>query len=67
MSVEELSAYFEGIELPQQVELETGVVIMDVPLFLESHFSYINDNPQLKSINPFLYRLNQLQQILEVK
>ena len=65
MSVEELEAYFQGIELPDQVELVTGVVIMDIPLFLQSHFSYIKNNPGLKSTDVFLYRLNQLYVILE--
>ena len=67
MSVEELEAYFQGIELPEQVELVTGVVIMDIPLFLQSHFSYIKSNPGLKSIDVFLHRLNQLHDILENK
>lgn len=67
MSIEELEAYFEGITLPESVELVTGVVIMDVPLFLESHFSYIKNNPGLKSTDVFLQRLNDLQTILEKK
>lgn len=65
MSVEELEAYFQGIELPEQVELVTGVVIMDVPLFLQSHFSYIKNNPGLKSTDVFLQRLNDLYNIFE--
>ena len=65
MLVEELEAYFHGIELPEQIELVTGVVIMDVPLFLQSHFSYIKNNPGLKSTDVFLQRLNQLHAILE--
>jgi len=67
MSVEELEAYFEGIALPEQVELVTGVIIMDVPLFLESHFSYIKDNPGLKSTDVFLQRLNDLHTVMEKK
>lgn len=67
MSVEELEAYFEGIALPDQVELVTGVVIMDVPLFLQSHFSYIKNNPGLRSTDVFLQRLNDLHLILEKK
>jgi len=67
MSVEELEAYYEGIELPETVELVTGVVILDVPLFLQSHFSYIKNNPGLRSTDVFLQRLNQLHDILESK
>jgi hypothetical protein len=67
MTVEELADYFQGIDLPEQVELVTGVVIMDIPLFLESHFSYIKNNPGLKSTDVFLQRLNDLHNILENK
>lgn len=65
MSVEELEAYFNGITLPEKVELVQGVVIVDVPLFLQSHFSYIKNNSTFKSADVFLQRLNQLHVILE--
>jgi hypothetical protein len=65
MSLEELEAYFNGIELPEKVELVQGVVIEDVPLFLQSHFSYVRNNGTLKSADAFLQRLIQLQVILE--
>ena len=65
MSVEELESYFAGIELPEHITLEQGVVIVDVPLFLESHFSYIKANGHLKSSDVFLFRLNKLHGILE--
>jgi hypothetical protein len=67
MAVEELAAYFEGIDLPEQIEMVTGVMIEDLPLFLQSHFDYINNNPGLKSIEPFLQRLNQLRDLLEAR
>lgn len=65
MSIEELEAYFAGIELPEKVELVKGVVIEDVPLFLQSHFSYIKANETLKSVDVFIQRLHQLHVILE--
>lgn len=65
MSIEELEAYFAGIELPDRIELEQGVVIEDIPLFLESHFSYVKNNGDLKSAEVFVIRLNQLQTRLE--
>lgn len=65
MSIEELEAYFAGIELPERIELEQGVVIEDIPLFLESHFSYVKNNGDLKSAEVFVIRLNQLQAKLE--
>lgn len=67
MSIEELEAYFAGIELPDRIELEQGVAIEDIPLFLESHFSYVKNNGDLKSAEVFVIRLNQLQAKLEVQ
>jgi hypothetical protein len=65
MSLEELEAYFNGITLPEKVELVQGVVIEDIPLFLESHFSYIRNNSTLKSTEIFLVRLRQLHAKIE--
>lgn len=65
MTVEELEAYFNGITLPEKVELVKGVVIEDLPLFLESHFNYIKANETLKSVDVFLQRLHQLHDKLE--
>ncbi len=65
MSIEELEAYFAGIELPEKMELVQGVVIEDIPLFLQSHFSYVRNNPDLKSADVFLMRLHQLHDKLE--
>lgn len=59
MTVEELEGYFTGIELPSQITLESGVVIMDVPLFLEVHFDYIRRNEGSKSINVYILRLHK--------
>lgn len=65
MSIEELEAYFTGIELPEKIELEQGVVIEDLPLFLDSHFNYLKNNSDLKSAEVFLIRLNKLHDRLE--
>jgi len=67
MTVEELEDYFTGIQLPDELEMVQGVVIVDLPLFLESHFSYIKDNPGLKSTDVFLERLNNVHDLLEAK
>ncbi|MET4139246.1 hypothetical protein [Pedobacter sp. UYP1] len=65
MSIEELEAYFTGINLPDQIELERGVMVMNVPLFLESHLNYVKINPDLRSAEVFVYRLHQLKERLE--
>ncbi|QNK63797.1 hypothetical protein H7F33_04695 [Pedobacter sp. PAMC26386] len=65
MSIEELEAYFTGITLPDQIELERGVIVMDLPLFLESHLSYVKKSGDLKSAEVFVFRLHQLKERLE--
>jgi hypothetical protein len=65
MSIEELDAYFTGITLPEQIELERGVMIMDLPLFLESHLNYVKLKGDLKSVEVFVHRLHLLKDQLE--
>jgi len=65
MSIEELEAYFTGIELPQKIELIQGVMIEDLPLFLDSHLSYVKKNESLKSAEVFIQRLHQLHAKME--
>lgn len=65
MTVEELEGYFTGIKLPERLELESGVVVEDFPLFLESHFDYIRSNEGSKSINVYLLRLHNAIKVLE--
>lgn len=65
MSIEELDAYFAGITLPAQIELERGVMIMDLPLFLESHLTYVKLKGDLKSAEVFIHRLHLLKDQLE--
>ena len=65
MTVEELEGYFTGIELPERITLESGVVVEDVPLFLESHFDYIRSNEGSKSINVYVLRLQNAIKAIE--
>lgn len=65
MSAEEFEAWFEGIDLPEKAELEKGVMVEDVPLFLASHLSYLKKNEGLKSAEVFVRRLEQLKAKLE--
>jgi len=65
MTIEELEAYFTGITLPEQVATQTGVVIVDIPLFLESHFAYIRNNPGSRTADVYIERLHQLIKALE--
>jgi hypothetical protein len=65
MSIEELDAYFTGITLPTQIELEQGVMVMDLPLFVESHLNYVKLKGDLKSAEVFIHRLHLLKDQLE--
>lgn len=67
MSIEELEAYFAGIELPASIDLGKGVMIRDLPLFLHSHLTYIKNSGSLKSAEVFVDRLHQLHAKLESK
>lgn len=67
MSLEELEAYFNGIDLPEKVKLVQGVLIEDVPLFIASHISFVKGNPDLRSAEVFLQRLQRLQEVIEEK
>lgn len=65
MTAEELEGYFTGIELPTQVDIDTGVRIVDVPLFIESHLNYIKVNEGKKGTEVYYDRLNRLVAFME--
>lgn len=65
MTAEELEGYFTGITLPTNVQVDTGVVIEDVPLFIESHINYIKANEGKKGTEVYYERLNKLIAYIE--
>jgi hypothetical protein len=65
MTVDEIKAYFQGIELPQSIQIDTGVVIEDLPLFLQSHIDYLEANPGKKPSEVYLDRIMRLISALE--
>lgn len=60
MTAEEFEGYFTGISLPQRVDIDSGVTIVDVPLFIESHLNYIKANEGKKGTEVYYDRLNRL-------
>lgn len=60
MTAEELEGYFTGITLPSQMDIDSGVTIVDVPLFIESHLNFIKVNEGKKSTEVYYDRLNRL-------
>ena len=65
MTAEELEGYFTGINLPSQVDIDSGVSIVDVPLFIESHLNYIKANDGKKGTEVYYDRLNRLVAFME--
>jgi hypothetical protein len=65
MTVEEIKAYFQGLELPESMEIDTGVVIQDVPLFLQSHIDYLEVNAGKKPSEVYLDRILKFIRALE--
>ena len=65
MTAEELEGYFTGITLPSQVDIDSGVTIVEVPLFIESHLNFIKVNEGKKSTEVYYDRLNKLVAFME--
>jgi hypothetical protein len=65
MTAEELEGYFTGIALPSSVTIDTGVIISDVPLFIESHLNFIKANEGKKATEVYYARINKLIAYME--
>jgi hypothetical protein len=65
MTAEELEGYFTGIALPSSVTIDTGVIISDVPLFIESHLNFIKANEGKKAAEVYYARINKLIAYME--
>jgi hypothetical protein len=65
MTVEEIKAYFQGIDLPASIQIDTGVEIEDLPLFLQSHIHYLEVNAGKKHAEVYLERIQKLIKALE--
>ena len=65
MTIEELEAYFEGIDLPESVYLNQATKISDVRKFVTSHLFTVKAHGHIKAYSSFYDRLVQLKDILE--
>lgn len=61
MTIDELEAYFKGLQLPQSVELNKGVKITDVKKFVASHIAVLKSYGLKPISKPFYDRLMQLK------
>lgn len=63
--ISELENYFESIEIPTgSVKLNSYSIITNCALFLRSHFAAVKANNGNRTFLPFLYRLQELKQVL---
>jgi hypothetical protein len=63
--ITELENYFKGIALPTQpIKLTKYSTITNCPLFIESHFATVKANNGKRTFLPYLYRLQELKQVL---
>lgn len=65
--IAELEYYFASIDLPAQpVKLNKFSTIVNCPLFIKSHFTTVKRNNGNKLFLPYLHRLQQLRERLNV-
>lgn len=65
--VYELAEYFTRIELSTQpIKLNQGITITNLPLFIKSHLATIKANKGNDYFLPYLHRLGELKQFIEL-
>jgi len=65
--ITELENYFTGITLPTQpVKLNQCSTITNCSLFIESHFATVKANKGKRTFLPYLKRLQELKQVLNI-
>lgn len=65
MTIEELEAYFESVELPENVYLNQATKITDVKKFVSSHILTVKAYGHIRAYGSFMDRLLQLKDIIE--
>lgn len=66
VEISELESYFAAVEIPNQpLRLNQCSMIIDVPLFIESHLSTLKANNGQSIFLPHLNRLQTLKQIIK--
>jgi hypothetical protein len=63
----ELKAYFESVELPEQLRLNESEMINNVSKFIKSHLEMVFHNSDKKVFIPYLDRLEEVKTIIEKK
>lgn len=64
--ISEIENYFKSVIISEkQIKLNSHSTIIDIPLFLESHLSFIRENDNKKVLIPYLQRLQELRKVIE--
>ena len=65
MTIEELEAYFAGIDLPETMTLYYGVEITNVRICIDSHLEVLKEKGELKIYAGFKERLLLIKERIE--
>jgi hypothetical protein len=64
MTADEYEAAFHGIDLPQTLELATGVTVSDVPAFIQSSLHILRTSGSPRVMDMVRYRLDRALELL---
>lgn len=65
MTIQELKEYFNNADVPETIELEKAVTIINVPFFLENSFTILEAGPTTAAYRGCYDRLVKLAEVLE--
>ncbi|MBE9598121.1 hypothetical protein [Pedobacter sp. MC2016-24] len=65
MTIEELEAYFSGIDLPQSLDLYPGTRVNDVTKCIETHLVVLKIHGNVRPFECFYDRLIKIKEIIE--
>lgn len=65
MTIEELEAYFSGIDLPQSLELSPGTRVNDVAHCIQTHLVVLKIHGNVRPFEGFYDRLIKIKEIIE--
>ena len=60
----DLEIFFKSIELPTSIELQKGIIIIDVSKFVKCHLSFLKANTGKRVFIPYYNRLVVVKRIL---
>ena len=64
MTIDELEEFFKNAKLPENIKLDEAEIIMNVPLFIESHLFHVKTYGNNPTFRGYYDRLVKLHGIL---